>query len=326
MNDLMLVLTPFVILVILAVFGFAGCTTFGEGESPAPDKDKDPDPDPDPDPKPVTPPPVPPVKAAADAYQDVVLVTAGFAAFWPLNESGGTVANVVGTLNPAANGLCLPPGVAGASAYALGQKGVLNHKDSKDFAAELSGTAGWIEVQFQGPLNPVKTVAGFSVELWVKPYQSGGGQTQVVISSHRFDSAAVQQGYEIALVKGPTLPNQVIRARVFDAGQMTEMTVQPLQGDPAEWRHIVLTYEQSATVPVCSLQARIAGSPNIYKDGPHGAKYDAVVSAKPSTLRFGAGHATGQVATNFFSGRIDCVAFYNAVLSQAEIDKHFAAF
>ena len=108
---------------------------------------------------------------------------------------------------------------------------------------------------------------------------------------------------------------------------MTETLVTPLQGNADEWRHIVLTYEQSATVgPLVTLQARLAKSANPFKDGPHSAKYEAVVSTKPSTLRFGAGHAAGQTAADFFAGRMDNVAFYNALLVQADIDKHFAAF
>jgi hypothetical protein len=321
MSDAMIVLTPLLILLILAAFRFTGCGSFGS----TPEQDK----------KTVTGPPLviapvdpPPVKPPT--YEELITSTAGFAALWPLNETGGNAANVVGPLNPAANGVYTvaggqPPG----SGYTIGQPGVLNPKDPADFAPSFNGTAAFVQVQFNGPLNPVKAVAGFTIELWVKPNPTALTLTQVLVSSHRFDSGSVQQGYEIALIKVQGQANHQVRGRVFANGAMSQAIVQPLQGDPDEWRHIVFTYEQLAAFsgPTVSIQVRLAKSTGSFKDGPHGANnYAPVTSAQPSTLRFGAGHQTGQTAGDFFAGQIDNVAFYNAAMSQADIDKHFNMF
>ena len=320
MSEIVMLLTPLLVLIILAVVRFTGCSSFTSAPDP---------------PKTVTGPPL--VIAPPDAvpppttpvtYEDTIKNTAGFAALWPLNETGGNVANVVGPLNPGANGVYTTRGgVPAGSGYTIGKNGVLFHKDSKDFAPLFDGTASYVEVPFNGPLNPVKTVPGFTIELWVKPDPAFAGATQVVLSSHRFDAANNQQGFEIALIKNAAQPNHQIRGRVFGNAAAGQAIAQPLQGDPAEWRHIVFTYEISPTQgPTVTMQVRLAKSAGPFKDGPHSCSYESVITAKSSTLRFGAGHGMGQSPDNFFSGQIDNVAFYNAVLPQSEIDKHFNMF
>lgn len=321
MSDKLILLTPMFVFLIVAVFRFAGCAPFSEDRSEATGTVAGPPLVAGPGDPSVPPPPPGPT------YEDVVKNTAGFAALWPFNESGGNVANVVGPLNPAANGLYVAPGVPAGTGFSVGQNGVLFPKESNDFAPSFDGTAARVEVQFNGPLNPDKSVPGFTIELWVKPNPNLGPVTQVLLSSHRFDSAAVQQGYEIALIRNPAQPNQQIRGRVYANNTMTEMTVTPLTGDPGEWRYVVMTYETAVAVPrTVSLTVRIAKTPDTYKDGPHSAAYESVIATKPSTLRFGAGHAIGQTAENFFAGELDNIAFYNVALAQADLDKRFNMF
>lgn len=317
MSHTVILLTPLIVLLIVAVFGFTGCSHFTAADDP-PETVKNP--------PPVVTPPDPVIKPAA-SYEDLVKKTAGFAAFWPFNEAGGNIANVVGPLNPGANGLYVAPGVPAGNGYKVGQQGLLFSKDNTDLAPTFDGTAGYVEIPFQGPLNPDKKVPGFTIELWAKPNPNAGPATQILISSHRNDGAGAEQGYEIALVKNAAQPNQQIRGRVFANGAMTEMLVQPLGGDPAEWRHIVMTYEPGTSVQrTVSLVVQIGKTANPFKDGPHSAAYEAVLVSKASSLRFGAGHAVGQAAGQFFAGQIDNVAFYNAVVPQTELDKHFNAF
>lgn len=327
MSDLLTWIGPILILLIVWVFGFAGCSSFSSApmdevpEEEKPEEEKPPVVVPTPD-------PVPPPPVVPPTYAEVIAATPGFAALWPLNETGGNVATVIGSLNPGANGVYTVGGGGPAgSGYTLGANGALFGKDTKDFAPEFNGTAAYVEVPFNGQLNPDKTVPGFSIEVWVKPNPAIGGATQVVISSHRFEGANAQLGYEMALIRNAGQQNQQIRARVFANGAMSEAVVQPLQEDAVEWRHIVLIYQTPPTgSPTLTVRARIAGTGNAYADGPHGASYESVISTRSSSLRFGAGHAQGQGPTNFFAGRIDNVAFYNAVLDQTEIDKHFAMF
>ena len=326
MSNAVIMLTPLLVLLILAVFGFAGCARFTEAPTPPVTL---------PGPPLVIAPPDPvPTKPAAEAYVELVAgspvipATPGFAALWPFNETGGNVANVVGTHNPGSNGLYAAPSVPVGTGYKVGQDGVLFTKDKADHAPAFDGTGAWVEVQFNGAFNPVKNApSGFTVELWVKPNPTAGGATQVLISSHRFDSAGAQQGYEIALVRDPAQQNQQVRARVFANGTMTTATAKPTQGDSTEWRYIVFTYRAtSATTAVVSIEVKIVKSSGAFLDGPHGANYEPVLSAKPSSLRFGAGHAAGQTAENFFVGRMDNVAIYNAILSQKSKDDRFGSF
>jgi hypothetical protein len=98
-------------------------------------------------------------------------------------------------------------------------------------------------------------------------------------------------------------------------------------GDPGEWRHIALIYTfDMASGGKITVYGRVAKSTNGSREGPHIATYEAVTSANPSTLRFGAGHATGQGPANLFVGQIDNVAFYNAALDQLTLDEHFKFF
>jgi hypothetical protein len=305
MNDTAIVLTPLLVLLILALFRFTGCKSFGAA-----------------DPPPTTPPGSPP---PPQTYEQMIAATPGFAAHWRLNETGGNVAKVLGPLSPAADGIYKSPG--GGAAVSLGKPGVLSHKDSKDFAPEFDGTGGFVEVPFNAVLNPAPNVA-FSVELWVKPNPDApaGVNAQVVISSHKTDPAN-KRGYEIALVKKTGEPHQQIRARVFSTGAgPSEVIVQPNQGDRLDWRHIVLTYQGGGGGNTLTLYVRVAKVSGLFKGGPlAGALYENVLAGNPATLRFGADNQ-GANGSNFFAGRIDEVAFYNAALSETEIEKHFKAF
>ncbi len=320
-NLAMMVLTPILIVVVLALFRFTGCTSFSAAEIP-----ENPKAVPGP-PLVVAPPDKPPPPTMAK-YQDIVTATAGFAALWPLNETGGNVANAVGPLSATAQGTYISrSGAPAGSGYNIGLAGVLSPKEAGDFAPEFDGTVAYIDVPFNAPLNPAK-MAGFTVEVWIKP-NPAATSPQIVISSHRNDSAGAQQGYEIVLTKDPAQAHHAIRARVYgNISPPTEAVVQPVGGDPAEWRHVLLLYEIQAGIgPTLTLKAKIAKTANPYQNGPHGAAYEPVTSAKPATLRFAAGHvATTQLSENYFAGRIDNVAFYNTVLPQTEIDKHFNLF
>ena len=290
MNDSVIVLTPLLVLLILALFGFTGCKPFS-GTLPA----------------------TPPPPKTYEEYEKIVKNTGGFAALWPLNEESGNQAKVEGSLT-GANGTYLPAGSAGPI---LGQSGALFPKIATDFAPKLDGTGAYIEVPFNAQLN---TAAPFSVELWVKPNPAAGGNEQVLISSYRFD-ATTKRGYEIALVK-KTGAHHEVRGRVFSTGGAAnagQVTVQPNQGQPDDWRHIVLTYG----VDGVTLWVRVAGHMGAFKDGPNAAVYQNVQAFNAVPLRFGAGHQQGPNPRHFFAGLIDNVAFYNAVLSDSDIENHF---
>ena len=120
MNELLIVLTPLIVLLILALFRFTACTPFGEEAAPASTT-----PTPTPTPTPAT-------------YEQLIAGTTGFAAHWPLNETGGNVATVLGPLSPSANGKY--EGTPLSANLKFGQDGARHVKDTSDLAPEFLGT------------------------------------------------------------------------------------------------------------------------------------------------------------------------------------------
>jgi hypothetical protein len=300
----LLLLTPLLLALIVALFGFAGCASFGtgNGDTGATGTGQTP------------PPAAPPFD-----YNKIIDSTAGIAAHWPLNETGGNVAVVLGSLAPVDNGTY-------QGTVKLGDPGVFSAKDAKNFAPSFDGTSGRVEVPFDKRLNPAPSLE-FSVELWVKPDPASPAATQVLISSHQID-ATNDRGYEIALVKVAGQAHHQIRGRLYSSGASpTEVTWQPTQGDPGAWRLVVLTYKGGggAAGKALTLFVGVAGVPGLFKSGPvTGSDYQAAL-ANQTLLRFGAGHQAGGAPATFFKGWIDEVAFYNLALPQSDIETHFTA-
>jgi len=334
MSDvIMIVLTPILIFFVVSLFGFVGCGTVLSAPN---------DPDPEPgqgepgtkkksphDPRDTFPPPsglqlAPPVPT----YESLVTGSKGFVAFWPLNETLGKVAAVVGPLSPQANGdyRSATGGDPSAMSYTLGKFGVLYPKDNQDFSVEFTGTEALIEVQqFIASLNPSPAVPGFTIELWAKPDPNAGADRGVMVSSHHFDSATVQQGYELGLLKVPGQAHHQIYGRVYGNSTMAEISVQPVDGDPSEWRHIVFRYEFVAgTGYVLRLRAQLLKGVQVYQaQSPGPVVYENVTSAKPATFRIAGSHLPPPATSSLFAGQLDNVAFYAAPLSDAEINDHF---
>lgn len=322
MNDITIFLTPVFAFCIVALLGFVGCgVTLPPAAEDKPVEQK-------PSESPPAPPPTSPVSPPAPlTYAEVISATPGFAALWPLNETAGNVASVAGPLAPDANGVYkTAAGVPAGSGYTLGNEGVLFAKDSKDFAPEFTGGAAFIEVPFNAQLNPSPGGMGFSIELWVKPDPNSGADRQILVSSHNFESGSKEQGYEIGLLKVAGQPHEQVYGRVFSGtGPIrTEIAVQPVDGDPAEWRHIVFTYKpDTAGAGSIHLRVQLAKATGFYSENPAAATYENVTPAKPSTLRFASSHVPPGGGLSLLAGRIDNVAIYTAPLSDADIKKHF---
>ena len=326
MSDAMILATPVLAFFIVGLFGFVGCASFSAApgdEEPPPTESKPPETPPAP---PATPPVTPP---APVTYEDVIKATSGFAALWPLNEPLLPTAAVVGPLSPSANGTYTDTtgGTPAPGSVALGKAGVRFAKDSTDAAPEFAGTDAFIDVPFHAQLNPAANVPGFSIELWVKPNPNAGPGRGVVVSSYHFESAAKQQGYEIGLLKVAGQAHQQIYARVYSGtgNTITEVTVQPVDGQPEDWRHVVFKYELvPGTGYAIRLHAQVVGSVQVHDAETTPVSYENVTAAKSSTLRFAASNpSTSGGGVAVFAGRIDNVAFYNAALTPADIKKHY---
>ena len=304
MSPLLMVLTPLLILAIVVLFCFAGCSEFGTApEAPA---------------TPPPPPGTPPV--TGPTYESIVAGTQGFAGHWRLNETSGTTAVVLGPLAPNLNGIYQQPGVT------LGRDGALHFKDAGDHAAEVDGVNGHVDVPFDARLNPDNTLK-FTIEVWAKP-GAGGASTQVVISSHRIAATGKHRGYEIAFVRVAGQAHANVRGRVYspNAAAPSEVIVTPTQGDPQAWRHLVLTYDGAAGIggKKLTLYVGVVGTPGPVLTELAGSDYQ-LVNDPDTPLRFGAGHQAGGTAADFFAGLIDEVAFYNAALVKSEVETHFKA-
>ncbi len=222
MNEGLFLLAPLVVLIIVVLFGFTGC-----GKLLPPPSEPTP---------PAGPPSTPPApQPSAKPYAQTIGETDGLVAHWPLDETAGTTA---GTNPP---GLNLNGTYIGGATP--GGPGAFGHKEPMmNFAANLDGATGYVEVPFSTLLN-VGSNERFSVEVWVKP---GGvipaGEEQIIISSHHTAPNGNQRGYEIALA-GNGSPHPTVRGRVFSlmAPVVSTVEVTPAQGDGSAWRHVVLT-------------------------------------------------------------------------------------
>jgi hypothetical protein len=286
-------LTALLALAILTIVSFTGCASFGSDSTPS------------------------------EPYSDIITKTDGLLAYWPLDEKDPgagkprPAAAVKGALAPSANGEYV-------GGLTLGADGAMHKNDSTDLAPTLNGTSGYVEVPHIKVLNP-GAAAPFSIELWVKPNPIAGGATQVVISSHE-KSATSEGGYEISLVRAGQAHQQIV-ARVFADNNATTMTVQPTVGAPDDWRHIVLTY-QAGGGQALTLYVNVADQTMVAPEPPNTNPHYSAAAVKDIKLRFGAGHQPlpGAGPVNFFAGRVDEVAFYNAALPQATVKKHFEAY
>ena len=305
MADTLILLAPLILLAMVVLFGFTGCSSFAAADDWPKEKDK-----------PSDTPPTP----AAKPYNKYIEETDGFLVLWPLNETSGikaaatsTLLNLDGEYKPGA-----APGAEGA--FILKEPGA-------NFAPELNGTTGYIEVPFNVQLNPATNPIRFSVELWAKPVGTiPAGTEQILISSHHTSAGGNNRGYEIALV-GAGAGNATVRGRVFHVNDgATTVDVTLASGDPLAWRHIVLTYDG----PVSTLRVYATVTGTVFDTTPHEntGNYSPVQAggAGERPLRFGAGHLQAGGPEKFFAGRIDEVAFYQAVLPAVTVEAHFKLF
>jgi hypothetical protein len=301
MADTLILLAPLIMLVIVVLFGFIGCT----GE-PFTSRD--------------TPPEEPPETPPSEPYSTHVEATDGFLALWPLNETSGIVAAATSAAALNIDGEYKPGATPGS-------EGAFFHKEpNTNFAPELNGTTGYVEVPFNAALNPEMDLR-FSVELWAK---AGGdipaGEEQILVSSHHISTGGNHRGYEILLI-GAGAGHATVRASVFNINTgLTNVDVTPGAGDPLAWRHIVLTYDG----PVTTMRLYVNVTKTNFDTTAHeeSAEYSPVQAggAGERPLRFGAGHLQAGEPEEFFAGRIDEVAFYQAVMPAVTVEAHFNLF
>jgi hypothetical protein len=299
-TDTLLLLAPVILLVIVVLFGFTGCGQLLSDSEPST--------------------PVVPAGPPPDPYGPIVQTTAGILVRWGLNEPetpppvqavGSGLINVNGAYHGGAK---------------VGVPGAFHHKSSLNLAVDFNGASAYIEMPFQQSLNPIPPNIWFSVEVWIKPRTGNVVAPQVVVSSQHTAAGGGQRGYEIALVPNGAGTHDV-RAAVYapNAVPPDAVVATPVGGNPQAWRHIVLTYNgMMGAQRTLALYVNVAGTGPTPVVSMTGARYQEVPSA--TTLRFGAGHAPGGGANQFFDGVIDEVAFYQLALPAPAIYTHFQAY
>jgi hypothetical protein len=270
-------------------------------------------------------------KEAADKeaakYDNVIKGESTLVSFWRLGEleTGNTVAKDSAPVGPLDGEYKFLLGIS------RGQAGALTFKDPNDKAAQFKGTQGFVEVPYNGLRNPPFS---FSVELWLLP-EGSSTQPQVVLGSYELDtSGKVVRGFVLDVLRAPTLR---VRARVGNDTDSTSLDAD--LGDGSQnggWRHVVMTYSGATKVLMLYVNAddgkADAQLPTPVAPAP--VQYKAITNtAMP--LRIAAGQLevpTGSVGAPplgtvglFFEGRLDEVALYRDVLDGATIKKHFGA-
>ena len=270
-------------------------------------------------------------QAEAAKFFNVVMGTGTLVSYWRLSElsTGGTTAkdSVPPANNPPHDGTYMNvPGIS------LGEKGALEpikHPDDK--AAEFLGTQGYVQVDYDALRNPG---GSFSVEVWMRP---AGNETtpQVVIGSYELDPLGkVVRGFVLDMLRDQT-PLRV-RARLGNGTGFS--SIEANLGDGSEhdgWRHVVMTYSQAGKSLMLYVNAD-DGKPDAQQPGTTNSApvdYQAVPLGATTPLRIAAGQPEQVVAgggapvvagpTYFFHGRLDEVALYRDALPGTDVRKHW---
>jgi len=323
MPEAMVLLTALLVLPVVLLFSFAGCT----GEDPELTDAKNAQ------------------KAAEDKLNQIQAETAAAAeaakffnlvtsvgelvSYWRLDElnTGGNTAadSVPPANNPKHNGT-----YTNVQGITIGITGALEPiKHPNDRAAGFTGTGGYVNVDYDPLRNPPDS---FSIEAWVRP--AGNEVTpQVVIGSYEIDPAGnVVRGFVLDVLRDQANPR--VRARVGNGTGFS--SIEATLGDGSEhsgWRHVVMTYSKPGQALMLYVNAD-DGKPDAQQPGTANAApvvYQAIPITSTVPLRIAAGMpdpvgviAAGPVGpSHFFHGDLDEVALYRIALQGPDVRKHF---
>ena len=315
-SSLFFVLTPFAVLIIVLLFGFAGCAKFGTAPS-------------------TTPPPT------GTPYDQVIKGESSLVAYWRLGEAAGTPVPSTGTAidqKGAHNGnyskAVITADTKRHSFSAPGtitlavNPGLLQHFPA-DPCVEVNG--GFVEVPFDSNLN----VSPFTFEAWVIPEFGGDpqGNFYCLVESSA-PVGGVQKKFGWGLYAGPADPNkanQPYQWQVWmgngttfvkvgiatDNVKFNQLTYLALTFDPGVatnnlnlFLYYPDTKQDLSEASIAPLQATVTGfKPN---NNPGGGSF---LIGMGRNLFPGVTVGTLQPFLYPFHGKIQEVAFYNTVLT-----------
>ncbi len=300
MTGSVMVLVPLGLLAIVCLFSFVGCVLDRSGDD-------------------VGNPTVTPVAN----YADIVKNTPNIVAFWPLNETSGTTAvnaepTANGTYTPAAPVLSCDTVNKSAPAsgqFTLGQPGIvagdcINNDPTKVNPCALF-EGGYVKVGWQAALNPPPP---FTLEAWVRPDWTSQdvmacAAFRIVVSSNTattgFALLATNDNYWSAGVGDGTA---FVSARPQPGSNQTIMM--------GTTDYLAMTFDGSTLI--------------LYVNGQELARTENITGFQqaPNTIPLYIGTGRPDLAVppgpqNPFNGRIQDVAFYNALLDADAISTRF---
>lgn len=303
MSDTAILLVPLLILPVVLLLAFAGCSSFTTAV------------------------------VAKRSYADEVRQSQGLVAYWRLSEPGGNTAEDSGP--QAASGVfdgtyrqTAPNG------FQFVKPGALEKFDPEDRAVEFDGN-GWAEVKHDPRINPQ---LNFTVELWVRLLPRTTSAPEVLFASRNVEEKG---GFSLALDRSVAGQDPVIRGRVFSDATapspfsgFDEITLTvPRDGPTPAWHYIVFTFRDGTLVPnqayltgTLSLFAKIVGVGGIFKAPQvQNARYKTARPGATAPLRIGAGHGDGGEIRARVAARMDEVALYNVALGEGRVESRFSA-
>lgn len=252
--------------------------------------------------------------AAAEAkkYHNIVRAVPAedLRGYWRLDDAGVEAVDIhTGVPADRKNGAYVDPAAVDRSlpgALSVGQ-------DPSDRAAAFDGT-GYVEVPWYMWLNPH---VDLTVEAWVRPDPTIASR-EVVIGSFTEADGALVSGFSLEIVMMPT---PTVVARIGNPG--AETTVEAALGDGLErdgWRHVVMTYKQKDWCLRLYVNAD-----NGMPDESEGSPADPAVYVPNGTEKLRIGAGPGPAPVRPFHGRIDEVAVYGMTLEGHRVQAHFKA-
>jgi hypothetical protein len=335
MTASLLVFVPVALFALIGAFCFVGCVLNTHGTGVDPNK---PDPDnPDPDPKPV------PFTKYSD---EDVIGNPSCVAYWPLNDSSGQ--NVAFDVGGKAKGNehdgeyrsnVTHPGLFPCPVYTLDPAGPLDsafapgdltlevpgivagdtnppYDDPDNRTAAMSVNGGFVIVQPNSVVNPSK----FTVEAWALPaWDSMAAPAYRTIIDSRNQGGGLFFGFVIFVNE-----NGNWEAQLGGTGNGSYAIVPGTTASLTDATYVALTCDGSKAKLFVNGEEK--GSASL----PAGSSF-APNTVKPLVIGVGVPYLDDRmnsVGDNFFpllpfNGTIQCVAIYNAVLSDDDIKKHF---
>lgn len=216
--------------------------------------------------------------------------------YWKLNEGRGTTANNAGVLGSSANGTLTNMSSPASSTSGWTTSGKYGN------ALLFDGTNDYVNVGNIAALNSQQ----FSVSTWFKTSNlvTGGYINNPIIA--KYDNAGSQRSYIIGIDN----TNSDIQFEVSPSGTSSNTTVLDTNYAVSlnTWYHLTAVFD--GVKLYVYVNGKLAASQNATSSG------GVFVGTAPVLIGARSG---GGVVTNYFSGSIDEVRYYNAALSEREI-------